>query len=251
MMILASTKPEGFLNQMWWIFEENWPLFWYGVKVTILLAIVGTLAGFVIGLILGGIRSIKVEKQDSVAVKFFKRILHLFVKFYVWIFRGTPMMVQAFVIYYGLRDIMNWTPLVAGMFIISINTGSYMAEIVRSGIQSIDKGQYEAARSIGMTSTQTLFHIILPQAVRNSFPSIGNQLIVNIKDSSMLNVISVTDLYFQTSSVAGGVYLFAQTFMVSAIIYLILTTLASKLLAIIEQKLDTTKKGSASTLDFV
>lgn len=251
MMILASTKPEGFLNQMWWIFEENWPLFWYGVKVTILLAIVGTLAGLLIGLILGGIRSVKIESQDPSPVKILKHVLHLFVKFYVWVFRGTPMMVQAFVIYYGLREFLNWTPLVAGLFIISINTGAYMAEIVRSGIQSIDKGQYEAARSIGMTSTQTLFNIILPQAIRNSFPSIGNQLIVNIKDSSMLNVIGVIDLYFQTSSVAGTVYLYTQTFMVTAIIYLILTTIATKLLAIAEQKLDTTKKGSASTLDFV
>ena len=251
MLILASTKPDGVFQQALWIFENNWQLFWYGIKITLLLAVCGTLIGLLIGLLLGGMRAVKIEERDAMPVKVLKKIMHLFVGFYVWIFRGTPMMVQAMIIYHSLRSILNWTPVVAGIVIISVNTGAYMAEIVRSGIQSIDKGQYEAARSLGMTSTQTMMSIILPQAIRNAFPSIGNEFIVNIKDSSMLNVISVTDLYFQTSSVAGGVYLFAQTFMVSAIIYLILTTLASKLLAIIEQKLDTTKKGSASTLDFV
>lgn len=113
-----------------------------------------------------------------------------------------------------------------------------MAEIIRSGIQSVDKGQTEAAKSIGMTTTQTLMSIIFPQAIRNSFPSIGNQLIVNIKDSSMLNVIGVTEIYFQTTSIAGSNYKFIETFLVSIIIYLILTTLATFVLNFVEQKMN-------------
>ena len=113
-----------------------------------------------------------------------------------------------------------------------------MAEIIRAGIQSIDKGQKEAAQAIGMSTTQTLLYIIFPQAIKNTFPSIGNQLIVNIKDSSMLNVISVTELFFQTTSIAGSNYRYVETFIVSALIYLVLTTVSSYVLNAIEKKMD-------------
>ena len=112
-----------------------------------------------------------------------------------------------------------------------------MAEIIRSGIQSIDKGQIEGARSLGMTNTQTMMSIVLPQAIRNSLPSIGNEFIVNIKDSSMLNVIGVTELFFQTTSVAGSVFLYMETFLITCIIYLIMTSLATLILNWIERKL--------------
>lgn len=116
-----------------------------------------------------------------------------------------------------------------------------MAEIIRSGIQSIDKGQKEAAESIGMTSLQSMLLIILPAAIRNSFPSIGNQLIINIKDSSLLNVIGVMELYFQSSSIAGSLMLFTQTFLSTCVIYLLLTSVATKLLSLIERRLQYTK----------
>ena len=250
MMILASTKPEGVFQQALWIFQNNWPLFWYGVKITLLLAVCGTLIGLLIGLVLGGMRAIKIEERDSRPVKVFKKIMHLFVGLYVWIFRGTPMMVQAVIIYNGLRPIVNWTPVTAGIVIISINTGSYMAEIIRSGIQSIDAGQNEAARSLGMSYTQTMMSIIFPQAIRNSFPSIGNEFIVNIKDSSMLSVIGVVDLYFQSGSVAGSVMLFVPTFLITAIIYLLLTSIATGILNYIEGRMNMVKsnKPSSSTV---
>lgn len=146
------------------------------------------------------------------------------------------MMVQAMFIYYAGKPVIGWTPITTGLIIISINTGAYMAEIIRSGIQSVDKGQNEAAMSLGMTTMQTLMYVVFPQAIKNSFPSIGNQLIVNIKDSSMLNVITVIELYFQTTSVAGSNYRVMETFLVSAILYLILTTLASFLLNYLEKE---------------
>ncbi len=222
----------------WGIFLKNWPLFQYGIEMTLLFAIVGTFAGFVIGLIVGGIRAIEINDYDPKGIQFIKRLGKIITGLYIWVFRGTPMMVQAMFIYYLGKPIFQWTPISAGLIIISINTGAYMAEIIRSGIQSVDKGQNEAAMSLGMTTMQTLIYIVFPQAVKNSFPSIGNQLIVNIKDSSMLNVITVTELYFQTTSVAGSNYRYIETFLVSAILYLILTTLASFLLNYLEKRMD-------------
>ena len=130
------------------------------------------------------------------------------------------------------------------MFIISINTGAYMAEIIRSGIQSIDKGQTEAAKSIGMTNTQTMMQIIFPQAIKNTFPALGNQLIVNIKDSCMLNAIAVTELYFQATSIAGSNMRYIEVYMVTAILYLILTTIATIILNYVEKKINHTDKVS-------
>ena len=106
--------------------------------------------------------------------------------------------------------------LTAGIVIVSINTGAYMAEIVRAGIQSLDKGQNEAARSIGMNNFQTMIYIILPQAIKNAFPAIGNEFVVNIKDTSVLNVVGITELFFQSMTVAGTTYAFRETFFISA-----------------------------------
>lgn len=225
------------------IFVKNWPLFWYGLRITLLFAVVGTLCGFLIGLLLGGIRAIQHEEHDSLPVKILKYAAKGLTGFYVWFFRGTPMMVQAMLFYYGLRSLLNWTPLIAGLVIISVNTGAYMAEIIRSGIQSVDEGQGEAARSLGMTSTQTMLSIILPQAIKNSFPSIGNEFIVNIKDSSMLNVIGVVELFFQSTSIAGSNYLFVETFISTCAIYLLLTTIASSIMSFLEGRINQTKSS--------
>ncbi|MEG0329143.1 MAG: amino acid ABC transporter permease [Longicatena sp.] len=241
-MILMST-PTSFFDQVWWILQDSWPLFLYGIKITIILAIIGTLVGFLLGLVFGGIRAIKVEERDRGIVKATKRVLHAIVGFYVWFFRGTPMMVQAVFFYYMLLPILNWSPLTAGCCIISANTGAYMAEIIRAGIQSVDKGQIEGARSLGMSDAQTMLSIVLPQAVKNSFPSIGNELIVNIKDSSVLNVIGVIEIYFQSSSIAGTYSFWMQTFFNTCLIYLFLTTIATWILAYIEKRLNQTKSS--------
>lgn len=230
------------------IFQENISLFLYGIGNTLLFALIGTLVGFLIGLLVGGIRAIEINDYDSTPVKAIKNIGRWITSFYIWVFRGTPMMVQAMFVYYLLRPVLQWTPFIAGLVIISINTGAYMAEIIRAGIQSVDNGQNEAAKSLGMTTIQTLIFIVFPQAIKNTFPSIGNQLIVNIKDSSMLNVIGVTELYFQTTSVAGSNYQYIETFLVSALIYLVLTSLASFLLNFLEGRLDEERK--TKSMDF-
>ena len=230
------------------ILTTNWPLFVHGINITILFAIVGTLCGFLIGLLIGSLRTIEIDENDSFIIKTLKHIIHLFISFYIWVFRGTPMMIQAIFLYYLFKPVIGWTSFEAAIVIISVNTGAYMAEIIRSGIQSIDKGQTEAARSIGMNHFQTLFYIILPQAIQNSFPSIGNQLIVNIKDSSMLNVLQVTELYFQTVSIAGSNMRFIETYLISALIYLFLTSIASFILNYLERKYS--RKEANSHIDF-
>ena len=118
-----------------------------------------------------------------------------------------------------------------------------MAEIIRSGIQSVDKGQTEAARSLGMSSIQTMMLVVLPQAIKNAFPAIGNEFIVNIKDSSVLNVISVTELFFQSNSIAGSIFAYKQTFFVTALIYLVLTFTTSRILGFIEKRMNKTKSS--------
>lgn len=230
------------LMKCWEIFQENAPMFFYGVKTTMLYALVGTGVGFVIGLILGGIRALEINENDSLAIRIVKHIARVFSGVYIWVFRGTPMMVQAMFFYFGLKGIVGWDGPTAGLFVISINTGAYMAEIIRSGLQSVDQGQSEAAKSIGMSTMQTLVHIIFPQAICNAFPSIGNQLIVNIKDSSMLSVIFVVDLFFQSQSMAGSNYRPVETYFVAAVLYLILTTAATVLLNWTERHLNK-KKG--------
>ena len=153
----------------WNIFVHNLPLFQYGIEMTLLFAFVGTFAGFVVGLLVGGIRAIEINEYDSMGIKVLKRIGRIITGLYIWVFRGTPMMVQAMFIYYLGKPVIGWTPITAGLIIISINTGAYMAEIIRSGIQSVDKGQNEAAMSLGMTTMQTLMYVVFPQAIKNSF----------------------------------------------------------------------------------
>lgn len=219
---------------------NNWPLFWYGIKMTIAFAVVGTLAGLIIGLIIGDIRCVPLDPLDKPVTRFFKRLGRFITGFYVWVFRGTPMMVQAVFLYYLFKPVLHWNNFTAGMVIISVNTAAYMAEIIRSGIQSIDPGQMEAAKSLGMTNTQTMISIIFPQAIKNTFPSLGNQFIVNIKDSCMLNAISVVELFFQAQSVAGTNMRYIEVYLVVALIYLTLTTVATFVLNYIEKRINKT-----------
>ncbi len=159
------------------------------------------------------------------------------VALYVWLFRGTPMMVQAMVIYYGAAQLLGWDmdPLWAGLFIVSINTGAYMSETMRGGIQSVDAGQDEGAEAIGMGRGQTMFLVILPQAFRSIIPQVGNYLISNIKDTSMLSVITVGELFYRGREAAGQYFRFFEVFLIVSCIYLFMTTVATLLLRLVEK----------------
>ena len=238
----SQALSNNLLTSSYQILTKYFPLFINGIQSTLLLAFSGTILGLFIGLCIGGLRAMKKEPTDSLVTKYSKKIIWLLTSLYIEIFRGTPMMVQGAFIYYGLKGVLHWSPMVAGIFVITINTGAYMSEIIRAGIQSVDDGQTEAARSLGMNAMQTMIYIVIPQAIRNSFPSIGNEFITNIKDSSVLNIIAVTELFYQAKSVAGTLYAFVPTYFVVALIYLCLTFPTTRLLDYIERRMqqDTT-----------
>ena len=228
--------PNSFFGWVWFILKEYYPLFFRGILVTLLVSITGTLIGFVIGLLVAVLRT--TPESTNPVQRFFIKLVKFLCVAYIEVFRGTPMIVQAMVIYYGLVKFITLPPLVAAIFVISINTGAYMAEIVRGGIISIDKGQTEAALSVGMTHWQIMITVVLPQAIRNIMPSIGNEFVVNIKDSSVLNVISVSELYFMSKSAAGTYLRYFEVFFITAIIYFVLTFTVTRLLRLVEKKMD-------------
>lgn len=213
------------------------------------------MAGFLIGLLVAIVRTIPVSGKDPWLKKAGLKVLSVLLNVYIEVFRGTPMIVQAMVIYYGAMMYMGirMPALGAAMLIISINTGAYMAEIIRGGIISVDKGQKEAAHAIGMTHWQSMVHVVLPQAVRNIMPSIGNEFVVNIKDSSVLNVISVSELFFVSKSAAGTYARYFEAFFITAVIYFVLTFTVTRLLRLLEKKMDGGKSyticGSQSASD--
>lgn len=245
------TASTSFFGWVVFLIGKYGPLFLRGTGMTLLIALSGTAIGFILGLLVAIVRTIAPPRSKgihyksgaehaSVAVRrVLLSIVQILMNVYIQVFRGTPMIVQAVVIYYGAQYAgiyMDTT--FAAIFIISINTGAYMAEIIRGGIVSVDKGQFEAAHAIGMTHWQTMTTVVLPQAIRNILPSVGNELIVNIKDSSVLNVISVSELFFQAKSAAGAYYRYFEVYFIIAVIYLILTVSVSRILAWVERKMD-------------
>lgn len=215
-------------------------MFLEGAGITLLIAITGTLIGFAIGLAIGVVRTIPVDSKSSPVKRFFIKILNFILAAYIEVFRGTPMIVQAVVLFYGLAELSGIVldRVLAGIIIVSINTGAYMAEIVRGGIVSIDKGQFEAAHSIGMTHRQTMASIVLPQAIRNILPATGNEFVINIKDTSVLNVISVSELFFKTSSIVSNTYQYFPPFFITCVIYFVMTFSVTRILRLVERKMD-------------
>ena len=228
----------SFFEKVWFLIEQYYPLFITGIAVTMLIAMTVTVAGFLIGLVVGVVRTIPTSEHDSIIKRALLAVVRFICVAYIEIFRGTPMMIQAAVIYYGIFMGVDININIAAFAIVSINTGAYMAEIIRGGIISIDKGQTEGAHSIGMTHRQTMTSVVLPQAIRNIMPSIGNEFVVNIKDTSVLNVIGVAELYFQSRSAAGTYAMFFQSFTIAAVIYFILTFTVTRILRLIERKMD-------------
>lgn len=234
-----SALPTTFFGWVGFILDKYGTLFLSGVGVTLLVAITGTVIGFVIGLLVAILRTIPVAPRDPWYKRVPLKLLSGLLNVYIEVFRGTPMIVQAMVIYYGSMQMgLRMPVLVAAVLIVSVNTGAYMAEIVRGGIISVPKGQKEAACAIGMTHWQSMVHVVLPQAVRNIMPSIGNEFVVNIKDSSVLNVISVNELFFMSKSAAGTYLRYFEVFFITACIYLVLTFTVTRLLRLLERRMD-------------
>ena len=249
--VSADKNPQPFLEAMIYMFWNGRDMFLKGIWTTVRIALVGTAVAFVLALLMVFLRVQKSARQDSDNVRAVKGLGRVFSKIYITVIRGTPMMVQALIIYYAgfaafkatgrtVTEINSiWTCFTSGLITVSLNSTAYLAEVLRGGIDSIDAGQNEAARSLGMTNWQAMTKIIFPQAIKNSIPAIGNEFIINIKDSSVLSVIGCYDLMYATTSVVGIYYKSLPVYCIAAIVYLILTCLSSLLMRYISKRLDT------------
>lgn len=214
-----------------------------GVKSTLILALVATAIGCLIGFLCGILQTIPHAKTDHIVKRFFLALIRAVVRIYVEVFRGTPMVLQAVFVYYGLPYFTDnavrfdsvW---LAAIVVVSVNTGAYMAETVRGGIMSIDPGQTEGAKAIGMNHVQTMLYVILPQAIRNILPQIGNNLIINIKDTSVMFIISFTEFFAVHRAAVGATYLYFPSAVVEMVGYLCMTLAASVILRWVERRMD-------------
>jgi putative lysine transport system permease protein len=253
--VASDTNPQGFLEGAIYMVYQGRAIFAHGILTTVELAVFGTLISFVLALLLVFLRTQHVDKPDNDFVRFLKVIGVYFAKIYSAVVRGTPMMVQSMLVYFAgfavLRgtgmsttDVSSvWTAFVAGLVTISLNSTAYMMEVLRGGIEAVDPGQAEAARSLGLSQWQAMRKVVFPQGIRNAVPALSNELVINIKDSSVLSVIGVFDLMFATTTVAGIYYRQLEVYVAATICYLILTMVASKLLSIFARHLEVSAPG--------
>ena len=229
------------------LWQEYAGLYLTGIWNTLSLAVICTALGCIIGLLCGILNTIPYTKHDNILKRAVLKAIRVLIQIYVEVFRGTPMILQAVVIYYGLPYFTNYAMRfsniwLCALLVVSINTGAYMAESVRGGIISIDPGQTEGAKAIGMTHWQTMLFVILPQALRNILPQIGNNLIINIKDTSVMSIIGFTEFFAVHKNVTGTTYLYFPSAAIEMAGYLTLTVVASFLLRMLERRMD----GSSS-----
>ena len=213
-----------------------------GTKLTLYITVVGTLVGFLLGFVVGVIGDIKINKEDNIIKKIFVRILKIVCICYVELFRNTPLIVQAMVIYYGLRTSgITIEPIPAGILVTFLNTGAYISETVRAGINSIEIGQREGALALGMSPLKTMVYIILPQAFKNIIPELANMFLTNLKMTSVLNVIGISELFMVAKTTGAVYYKYYESYMVIAIIYFVLCFIFNRIFLFIEKKMSKVK----------
>ena len=205
---------------------NSFPLLLIGAGVTIQITVLSTAIGFVIGLIVG------VARISNL------RVLRMLAEVYVEFFRGTPLLVQIFLFYFALPVITGQRidPFIAAISACGINSGAYVAEIFRAGIQSVDDGQMEAGRSLGMTWLQTMRYIIVPQAFKRVIPPLGNEFIAMLKDSSLVSVIGFEELTRRGQLIIAKTYGSFEIWMSVAVIYLVMTLTISRFVAYLERR---------------
>ena len=231
---------ETLISDIGKILEKYGLVYLTGMGNTLLLAVIATLIGCVIGFICGILQTIPCSPTDPLLKRVLLRVIRIVIRVYVEVFRGTPMILQAVFIYYGapyffgynFSDI--WT---VSILVVSINTGAYMAESVRGGIMSIDPGQSEGAKAIGMNHLQTMLYVILPQTLRNILPQIGNNYIINVKDTSVMFIIGFQDFFAVHKMVSGAIFKYFPSAFLEMFGYLVMTLVASFLLRKMEKKM--------------
>ena len=226
--------PTNMIEWIVYIALEYKDMFLQGLWITLYISIVGTLVGFIVGYLVGIVQDIKINKDDNIIKRILMRLLKIICLVYVEIFRGTPMIVQGMIVYYGLlKAEVNITPVLAGIIV----TGAYMAETVRGGINSVDKGQKEGAWSLGMSPMKTMLLVVLPQAFKNVVPEMVNTFLTNLKMTSVLNVIGVSELFLVAKTAGGTYYKYFEAYLVIAVIYFVLCFIFNRVFMALEKKL--------------
>ncbi|MDR3338069.1 MAG: amino acid ABC transporter permease [Treponema sp.] len=215
------------------VLSEVYPLLLRGMVVTVETTIIALVIAVFLGLLacLAGLSHVTP--------------LRLIAKFYIWAIRGTPLLVQTFFIYFGIPQLIQslgldfrLSPLMAGVITLSLNAGAYIAEIFRGGIMAVDSGQMEAARSLGLSYYRAMFRIILPQAVRVSIPSLVNQFIISLKDTSIVSVISLGEIVYEAKIYIGRTMQSFATWTIVGLVYLVIITVLSQISKHVEKRLD-------------
>lgn len=220
-------------------FQEATPLLLEGIQMTVAISLLSIVIGIIVGLITCFFAISKL------------RVLRGIAGIYVWLVRGTPMIVQAFIVYFGVpqliqvilnamqvAQIVRISPFLAGVVTLSLNAGAYLSEIFRSGINAVSRGQVEAARSLGLSSTRTMFKIVLPQAFKITLPSLVNQFIITIKDTSILSVIGLADIVNRAKVYVGSSYQFFATYIMVAVYYLVVISILMLVSKYLEKKVN-------------
>lgn len=241
--MFLSVMPTSFFDIVLYILRNEYKLYLTGIEYTLIISLVGTFLGLFVSFFITVLRLLERDSKDLLITRIFKKIGNILGVVYVEFFRGTPMIVQAMIFYYGLAMLgVRLELIIAGIIIVTINTAAYLSEVLRAGINSIDKGQMEAARSIGMTKVQGYIYVIFPQVIKNMVPAIGNELVINIKDTAVLSVIGVGELFYMGRSIAGTYYRYTESFVIVAFIYLVLVLITTRILNYIVKRLNTESK---------
>ena len=212
--------------KIWDILITKFPAFMEGVEITLQLAFFTVLFGSLLGLVVAVCRRTRLLP------------LRWLMNAYVAFIRGTPLLVQVLLVVYGLPQLgIRFPRMTLCIIALVINSGAYIAELIRAGLQSVEKGQVEAAESLGMSSGQTMLYIILPQAVKVTLPAMGNEFVAIIKESSILYAVGVYELTYQAYKLASVNYYYIETMIVAALIYFVLTYVATKLLGLLERRM--------------
>lgn len=259
---LAQDKnPSDFLSSIVYMVDKSYGIIGQGILTTVGLSVFGTGIAFFLAILLVFLRIQTIDRSDNDAIRFLKTVGSGFAKLYSTVVRGTPMMVQGMLIYFAGFGILSgsgmtvseigqvWSTFVAGLVTISLNSTAYMMEVLRGGIEAVDAGQTEAARSLGLSQWQAMRKVVFPQGIKNAIPALSNELVVNIKDSSVLSVIGVFDLMFATKTVVGIYFKQVELYVVAAIIYLCLTMVASWILGRLARRLSVEPSPLASVSD--
>lgn len=259
----SEARPvDDFLSNILWMLWTSRQTFITGITTTVELAVFGTVIAFFLALLLVFCRIQTIDRPDNDFIRFCKVVGTGFAKVYSTVVRGTPMMVQGMIVYYGILALIQttgdysgaelnriWSPFVAGLVTVSLNSTAYMMEVLRGGIAAVDSGQMEAARSLGLSQWQAMRKVVFPQGIKNSIPGLSNELVINIKDSSVLSMISVFDLTFAARTVGGNYYDYFPAFLLAAAIYLVLTMVATWLLGKFAKRFDVKPQPLGGTSD--